>query len=171
MSPTATEATQTQTQPPESPSTGAPPTPSPQAVEKPLVEKPVAAAKPGKESKRSKSGKGATVASDVPSVAAHPRAARTVALAKGWGGLGGFLIAGYLSLPTSTLAAAALRALVAGSVCYVVAWAGAVFIWRRLVMVEIKGREQRLLAGAQPAGALREPAATPMERTSARAAS
>jgi hypothetical protein len=39
--------------------------------------------------------------------------------------------------------------LIAGSVCYVAAWAGAVFVWRRLVIVEIKGREQALLASAQ----------------------
>ncbi len=83
-------------------------------------------------------------ASGQPSVAAHPKAARSVARAKGWGGLAGFLIAGYLSLPTSTLAEAGLRALVAGSVCYVAAWAGAVFLWRRLVMVELRNREQQV---------------------------
>ena len=79
---------------------------------------------------------------DGPNVAAHPRAARAVARAKSWGGLVGFLLGGYLSLPTNTLAGAGLRALVAGVVCYVVAWGGAVFLWRRLVMLEIKAREQ-----------------------------
>jgi hypothetical protein len=88
---------------------------------------------------------------DSPSVAAHPRAARAVAQAKGWGGLAGFFIAGYLSLPTGTLAQTALRALIAGSACYVAAWAGAVFVWRRLVILEIKGREQALLDAAQRA--------------------
>lgn len=83
-------------------------------------------------------------ASDKPSVAAHPKAVRSVSMAKGWGGLAGFLIAGYLSLPTSTLAEAGLRALVAGSVCYVAAWASAVFVWRRLVMVELRNREQQV---------------------------
>jgi len=82
-----------------------------------------------------------------PNIAAHPRAKRAIARAKGWGGLLGFLLGGYLSLPTSTLAAAGLRALVAGVVCYVVVWAGAVFVWRRLVMIEIKAREQRALEG------------------------
>ena len=84
------------------------------------------------------------VDSQAPSVAAHPKAAQSVARAKGWGGLAGFLIAGYLSLPTSTLAEAGLRALIAGSVCYVAAWAGAVFVWRRLVMVELRNREERV---------------------------
>jgi hypothetical protein len=91
-----------------------------------------------------------------------------VARAKGWGGLGGFLIAGYLSLPTGTLAEAGLRALVAGSVCYVAAWAGAVFIWRRLVVIEIKGREQKLLAAAR---ARLEPPSAAAERPVVRAGS
>lgn len=91
--------------------------------------------------------------SQTPSVAAHPRAARAVGRAKAWGGLAGFVLAGYLSLPTGTLAEAGMRALMAGSVCYVAAWAGAVFVWRRLVVIELKGREQQLLAPALPSGA------------------
>jgi len=98
--------------------------------------------------KSAKAGKGKLASnganSQAPSVAAHPKAAQSVARAKGWGGLAGFLIAGYLSLPTSTLAEAGLRALIAGSVCYVAAWAGAVFVWRRLVMVELRNREQQV---------------------------
>ncbi|HYB22453.1 MAG TPA: PilZ domain-containing protein [Solirubrobacteraceae bacterium] len=78
-----------------------------------------------------------------PSVAAHPRAARHVARAKGWAGLLGFLVAGYLSLPTNTLASAGLRALVAGVVCYLVAWAGAVFVWRELMLLELAGVRAR----------------------------
>jgi|HubBroStandDraft_6_1064221.scaffolds.fasta_scaffold726224_1 hypothetical protein len=123
----------------------------------------------GKKSKDS-SSKPAPEASGSPSVAAHPRAARAVAQAKGWGGLAGFFLAGYLSLPTGTLAEAALRALVAGSVCYVAAWGGAVFVWRRLVIIEMKGREQRLAAGAQVAPtSLEGPASA--ERSRARMAS
>jgi hypothetical protein len=93
---------------------------------------------------KDKGAKDAVVNADGPNVAAHPRAARGVARAKSWGGLAGFLLGGYLSLPTNTLAGAGLRALVAGVVCYVVAWGGAVFLWRRLVMLEIKAREQLL---------------------------
>jgi predicted lipid-binding transport protein (Tim44 family) len=87
-------------------------------------------------------------ASSGPSVAAHPRAALQVARAKGWGGLVGFLLGGYLSLPTNTLVDAGIRALVAGAVCYVVTWAAALFVWRRLVVIEIKRREQELLVAA-----------------------
>jgi hypothetical protein len=131
----------------------------------------------GKESKGKKSkGSGSKSAADAaegsgaPSVAAHPRAARSVARAKGWGGLAGFLIAGYLSLPTGTLAEAGLRALVAGSVCYVAAWAGAVFVWRRLVVLEIKGREQQLLLAAQVGAGQLESPATSAERPNSRVA-
>ena len=145
------------------------------------AEPPVAAA--AKETKRSKATKGPSKAakgsakstksdagstrSESPSVAAHPRAARSVAQAKGWGGLAGFLIAGYFSLPTATLAEAGLHALVAGSVCYVAAWAAAVFVWRRLVAIEIKGREQRLLARAQMAGGTDEAALAQVEHSRA----
>lgn len=102
-----------------------------------------------------------------PSVAAHPRAARSVARARGWAGLAGFLIAGYLSLPTGTVAEAILRALTAGCVCYVVAWAAAVFLWRRFVILEIKGREEELLTGSRAPLAPSEPEATQAERAGA----
>jgi hypothetical protein len=81
------------------------------------------------------------------SVAAHPRAARRVADSKAWGGVAGFLIGGYASLANHTLADAALRALVAGVVCYVAVWAVAVFVWRRLVVAELREREHALLSG------------------------
>jgi hypothetical protein len=118
------------------------------------------AGKGDKKDKKSKKGKGEDEPEEQsdaggPSVAAHPRAVRAVARAKGWGGLAGFALGGYLSLPTNTVAAAGLRALIAGVVCYVAAWAGAVFLWRRLVMLEIKGREQQIIA-ARTANARRE---------------
>jgi hypothetical protein len=86
-------------------------------------------------------------------VAGHPRAARAVERAKGWGALVGFGAGFYLSLPTHTLLAAGLRAIVAGAVLYVAAWAGSVFFWRRFVMVEIRAREQQLVASARAAHA------------------
>ncbi len=105
-----------------------------------------------KGSKKAAAKGAATDTSGAPSVAAHPRAARAVARAKGWGALAGFLLGGYLSLPTNTLAMAGLRALAAGVICYVAVWAGAVFLWRRLVMLEIKGRQQKLLSARQSEG-------------------
>jgi predicted lipid-binding transport protein (Tim44 family) len=110
-------------------------------------------AKKGSKQDAKKAAKGAaTDPSGGPSVAAHPRAARAVARAKGWGALAGFVLGGYLSLSTNTLAMAGLRALAAGLICYVAVWAGAVFVWRRLVMLEIKGRQQKLLSARQSEG-------------------
>jgi hypothetical protein len=134
-----------------------------------------AKAKDAKKDAKAEKGKGkkgadAEADADGPSVAAHPRAVRAVARAKSWGGLAGFVLGGYLSLPTNTLAGAGLRALVAGVVCYVAVWAGAVFVWRRLVMLEIKSREQQLATAVQAARARRELPA-PAERPGARAAS
>jgi hypothetical protein len=86
-----------------------------------------------------------------PSVAAHPRAARSVERAKGWGALLGFLLGGYESLPTHTLAVVGLRALVAGVVLYLAAWGGSLFFWRRMLVIEIKAREQQLLVAARAA--------------------
>ena len=147
--------------------------PEPKAAAK-KADKGKDAKKGGKGEKDAKGkGKGAKDAeseADGPSVAAHPRAARAVARAKGWGALVGFVLGGYLSLPTNTLAGAGLRALLAGVTCWVAVWAGAVFVWRRLVMLEIKSREQQLLAAVQAANARRELPA-PAERTGARAAS
>jgi hypothetical protein len=104
-----------------------------------------------------------------PSVAAHPRAARSVARAKSWGALGGFLLGGYLSLPTHTLASAGVRAIVAGLVCYVAVWAGALFFWRRVVMLEIKAREQELVKAVEAASARNQAAAAQGAQAAARA--
>lgn len=82
------------------------------------------------------------------SVAAHPRAARRVAESKAWSGIAGFVAGGYLSLANHTLAEAAFRALATGVVCYVAVWAAAVFVWRRLVVAELRDREHALLSGA-----------------------
>jgi hypothetical protein len=133
--------------------------------------KPAKAAKPSKGAKAAKSAEVAESGADGPSVAAHPRAVRAVARAKSWGGLLGFLLGGYLSLPTNTLAGAGVRALLAGVLCYVATWAGAVFVWRRLVMLEIKGREQQLLSAAAEAASVRRESAAAAERPKARAAS
>jgi hypothetical protein len=101
------------------------------------------AEKKGKE-KKSKKG-AAPPAEGTLSLAAHPRAVRRVAQTKGWGGLLGFLVGGYLSLSTHTLAEAGFRALVAGVVCYAIVWAGAVFLWRHLVVAELRSRQHELL--------------------------
>ena len=79
-----------------------------------------------------------------PSVAAHPRASYQVRRAKGWGGIAGFGIAAYLShkagVPTFDVG---LRAIAAGMVGYMVAWACAVTIWRHLVLAELRAAHER----------------------------
>jgi len=117
------------------------------------------AAKPGKTARPGKTAKAGKTAKGKPSpdasgrgggsnlvLAEHPRAVHSIARAKAWGGLSGFLLGGYLSLPTQTFAGAGLRALAAGVVCYVAVWAAAVFLWRRLVVAELQGAQQELLA-------------------------
>jgi hypothetical protein len=79
-------------------------------------------------------------------LAGHPRAVRSVARAKSWGGLIGFALGGYLSLRTHTVPDAGLRALAAGLGCYVATWAAAVFLWRRLVVAELSHARQQLIA-------------------------
>ena len=100
--------------------------------------------------KKGKKGKGGAGASSGPSVAAHPRASYQVRRAKGWGGIAGFGIAAYLSykagVPTVDLG---MRAIVAGMVGYMLAWACAVTVWRQLVLAELRAAVDRA-AGPNP---------------------
>lgn len=84
-----------------------------------------------------------------PSIAEHPRAARHVRQARQAAGLIGFLVAGWTSMATSTLAETLLRALIAGIVCQVVVWAAAVALFRHLILAELKSREHALVAAAK----------------------
>lgn len=107
-------------------------------------------AKADKQSKQRKGknakGKGA---GDGPSVAGHPRAAAQVRQAKGWGGVGAFAIAGYLSykagIPPDQVGERALEAGVAG---YLLAWACSVTVWRHLMLAELRERAERARAAA-----------------------
>jgi hypothetical protein len=98
----------------------------------------------GAEKKGKKDKKGKPDASAGPSVAGHPRASYQVRRAKGWGGLAGFAIAAYLSykagVPTVDLG---LRAIIAGMVGYMLAWACAVTVWRQLVQAELRAFAER----------------------------
>jgi hypothetical protein len=90
-------------------------------------------------------GKGKGKKSGGLSVATHPRAHAGVRRAKGWGGLGGFVLAGYLSyragVPPELIG---VRALIGGALGYMVAWATAVTVWRHLVLAELRAQyEQR----------------------------
>jgi hypothetical protein len=67
----------------------------------------------------------------------HPRATRQIELARGWGGIGAFVLVGLLALMSNVPAASAgLRALIAGVVGYIVCWFLAVMVWRHLAVAE-----------------------------------
>jgi hypothetical protein len=89
------------------------------------------------------------------SVAAHPRAARQIRLAKGWGGLLAFAITAYLSVGHGApLYLAGGRALVAGMAGRLVASFCAVMVWRQLMIAELRARVERARrASGSPAGA------------------
>jgi hypothetical protein len=86
-----------------------------------------------------------------PSVANHPRARYQVRRAKGWGGIAGFAIAAYLGyqagIPTFDVGE---RALAAGIVGYMLAWACAVTVWRHLVLAELRAALERTEATPDP---------------------
>jgi hypothetical protein len=84
------------------------------------------------------------------SIAAHPRAARAVRRAKGYGGVGGFGLGAILSLRAGVpLPDAALRGIEAGAGGYVACWFGAVVVWRQLAVAEVESLRRRLLDMAE----------------------
>jgi hypothetical protein len=124
---------------------------------KPADEKPAKEKKPPKDKKAAKDKKGAKATDKKPkgkkaaggsaagpSVAGHPRAGGYVRRARGWGGLGGFAIAAYLSMragvPTYDVG---IRALAAGAAGYMLAWACSVTVCRHLVLAEMRVAVER----------------------------
>ncbi|HXE44823.1 MAG TPA: hypothetical protein VN635_06470 [Conexibacter sp.] len=105
--------------------------------------------------KKAAAGKPAAGDPKLPSVADHPRAGVHVARAKAWGGLGGFLLVAVLSLRAGApVDAALLRALAGGVVGYVAIWTAAVFVWRHLVVAELRAvRSHRAAQAARRAAA------------------
>ena len=79
-----------------------------------------------------------------PKIAEHPIAVRQVARARAWAALIGFVVAFWLSwragLPFPESGA---RAIVAGIVCRLLAWAALVSLWRQLIPAEIEARRRR----------------------------
>jgi hypothetical protein len=79
-----------------------------------------------------------------PKISEHPIAARQVARARAWAALIGFIVAFWLSrragLPFPESGA---RAIVAGIVCRLLAWAALVSLWRQLIPAEIEARRRR----------------------------
>jgi uncharacterized membrane protein YccC len=112
--------------------------------------------KKGKKGKKDKSASGGL------SVAGHPRAAAQVRKAKGWGGLAAFVVTAYLSMSHgATPDVAGMRALGAGVLGYVIAWACAVMVWRQLMVAEIRAKVERARAAADQAAATPAPETEP----------
>jgi hypothetical protein len=84
------------------------------------------------------------------SVASHPRAARAVRKAKGYGGLGGFVLAVVLSVRAGVpFPDAALRGIEAGLGGYLALWFATVMVWRQLAVAEIEAARRHLLGVAE----------------------
>jgi hypothetical protein len=88
-------------------------------------------------------------AADEPRLSQYPKAQQQINSAKAWGGLVLFLLVGFVSmqqgLPAFTVG---FRALVAGMVGYVAAWAIALVVWRQVAINEVKTMRARLTADA-----------------------
>jgi hypothetical protein len=98
--------------------------------------------------------KGAAVSETAISISAHPRAAYSIRRMKGFGGLVGLLLVGWLSYRAGALPVdAALRALAGGVVGYVACWMIAVQVWRHLVIAEARAAAERIRERSAAAGA------------------
>ena len=79
-------------------------------------------------------------------IGAHPRARRSVQRARALGGLLGFLVTLVLSLNAGVPAFdATARALIAGIVVHLAAWAIAVAVWKQLMLAELQQLHDRRL--------------------------
>jgi hypothetical protein len=79
-------------------------------------------------------------------IGAHPRARRSVQRARALGGLLGFLVTLVLSLHAGVPGFdATARALIAGIVVHLAAWAIAVAIWKQLMLAELQQLHDRRL--------------------------
>jgi hypothetical protein len=95
--------------------------------------------------KKAKKPKGPAVSATAISISAHPRAAYSIRRMKGFGGLFGLLLVGWLSYRAGALPVdAALRALAGGIVGYVACWMIGVQVWRHLVIAEARAAAERV---------------------------
>jgi hypothetical protein len=77
------------------------------------------------------------------SVAAHPRARASIRRVRGWSAFAAFGLVLWLSLGSHVPAQeAVVRAIAAGLVANLAAWACAVAVWRQLVVAELRVAEE-----------------------------
>lgn len=80
----------------------------------------------------------------------HPRAKASVARAKSFGGLAGFLLGLVAALlGGEPITPAIARGLAGGVVAYLVTWAAAVAVWRQLLVAEARSVYERASAAAR----------------------
>ncbi|MFL5826453.1 MAG: hypothetical protein ACJ76V_08010 [Thermoleophilaceae bacterium] len=78
-----------------------------------------------------------------PRLSEHPRAQSQIRTAKGWGGIGGFLLAAWISHKAGAATPdLMLRSIMGGLIGWAVAWLLAVQVWRQLAVAEVRGRER-----------------------------
>jgi hypothetical protein len=76
----------------------------------------------------------------------HPRARRHIRLAKGWAGLAGCALAGYVSWKGGApFVDTVLRALLWGVAAYMLVWFCAVQAWRHIAIAEVRAAEKAWL--------------------------
>jgi hypothetical protein len=104
-------------------------------------------AKEPKAPKQPKKPKAPAVSETAISVSGHPRASYAIRRAKGFGGLFGLVVVGFLSWRAGALPVdVAIRALVGGVAGYVAAWMVSVQVWRHLVIAEARAAAERVRA-------------------------
>jgi hypothetical protein len=86
----------------------------------------------------------------VTSLREHPTAGPAIRRAKGLAGLAGFSVTAFIGFEGGVpFALGAIRALEVGVACNVVVWAGAVLVWKRLLIAQAAGiARSRRQAGA-----------------------
>jgi hypothetical protein len=94
--------------------------------------------------RRGEDGDAAARPQELPSVSAHPRARRSISRAKAWGALIAFGLVALLSYNAGVpVFEVGVRALAAGVAAYLIVWAGAVALWQRLIVHELKVETER----------------------------
>ena len=101
-------------------------------------------AKDAKKPKQPTKGKAAVSATAI-SIAGHPRAIYSIRRARGFGGMVGLFLVGWLSYRAGALPVdAALRALAGGIAGYLSCWMISVQVWRHLVIAEARATARRI---------------------------
>jgi hypothetical protein len=94
--------------------------------------------------KKAQKPSGATASPKQPSLASHPRAQRSIQLAKDYAGLGACALAGFAAWHGGApFLDVATRALIWGVAAYLLVWALSVQVWRHLAVAEVRAAERR----------------------------